>query len=219
MPYLDAPWSIDQGTGETFEAHQWVPELDRVGWIQRDSGLTFRSFWEFDATASRTDLEVAARTSAPVRDDYLTLLGRDAGSIQRDGLFYMNGIERLKASPNDETADQVVERMHHFGFTSAGWAPEIGGPPPQMSPRPWKRVMEWLFGLVAKAAAALTRAADFLSALVADGQGISAVAVGVMPPSIGVELSADLFRDAPAWDQVHVFLTNMQAEISATVLA
>jgi hypothetical protein len=59
-------------------------------------------------------------------------------------------VERLKNAPSDATADAVVEQMLALGFVSASWPEAVGGPPPHESPRPVRRVLNWLFELAAK---------------------------------------------------------------------
>jgi hypothetical protein len=61
---------------------------------------------------------------------YLSVLGADLGSVQRDNFFYTNFVEQLKQSPDDATADKVVRTMEELGFASVKWPASVGGPPP-----------------------------------------------------------------------------------------
>jgi hypothetical protein len=218
MPYLDADWNRNvDGPPDIFQAHLWVPERDWEGWKHRGLGLSLRDMWERDRAVAPSELDHLSSLSHENREAYLGVLGKDLGSIQRDCLYYMNWVEQLKQSHDDTTADKVVETMQEFGFISAEWPPDAGGPPLQASPRPWRGVLNWLMANLAKAGKIILKIADFLIGTLVGGPGVSAVAVGAFPPSLGVEISTDLFRDRPAWVAVHRFLENVQNEIASKV--
>lgn len=220
MPYLDGEWRRYRDPGEPPEvipAGLWVPERHWDEWRDRQEGLSFRRLWDRKGVIEPADLEELASLSHTDRERHLSALGRDLGSVQRDNLFYTNFLEQLKRSPDDSTADNVVHTMVGLGFASAGWDETIGGPPPHMSPRPWKRVLDWLLKNLAKVGKFIRDAAAFLAATLRDElSGLSvAISLGVVPmPSLGVELSTSLLKDAPAWTAVQRFLENVEDEFA-----
>src|SRR5688572_1484860 len=122
MPYLDRNWII--GT-EQLHAGVWVPERNWDRWQRRAASLAPGQLpW-------RTELNPSPLP--PMPDESLTVLAGDIVSAQRDALVYGNLIERLKNSPSDAIADEVVDHMQTLGFASASWPEAVGGPPPHES--------------------------------------------------------------------------------------
>ena len=154
MPYLDQPWQAPEGF---FPLGEWVPEVDRRGWIDRHSDLPYAS-WVKREGLTPGDLSYL-QTLQPQRDErlkYLEALGADIGSVQRDGFLYANFLEQLKQAipaltgdtAADQIADNIVERMKTMRLTSANLDEELGEPPPPQSPRPWRAVINWLSRLL-----------------------------------------------------------------------
>jgi hypothetical protein len=146
-------------------------------------------------------------------------LARDMASAQRDGLFYFNALERLKNEPNDTVADEVIDRLKDLGFMSISLAlPEAaGGPPPAMSPRPFKKVLEWLIHQIAKVGKFLLDAAAFITARLYD-LGLQAVAVQVpWPPQVSIEFAPSVLREPEPWRKVKEFLDEYLDELGKKV--
>jgi hypothetical protein len=223
MPYLDGNWTESRADGTTVEvakAGVWVPERDREGWLVRADGLEFAYKWREKGIRPGEEPYRLPPTASLLTDAdrarYLNVLGADLGSVRRDNFFYTNFLEQLKQSPNDNTADRVVATMRDLDFASFKWPETIGGPPPHQSPLPWRGVMKWLMGLIAKASAFVLKVADFISGvLIGGGLGVSAVAVsaGLTGPDIGIEVSADLFNGR-FWLPVRQFLDNIYEEFA-----
>lgn len=158
MPYVEKPWPPAD-----FREGDWVPEIDPPRWADRHRSLPHAS-WVKQEGLTDSDAGYLKNLTPPTPSSpgepletnewlsYLTTLGADIGSVQRDGYFYANFLEQLKqAAPvsvgdaaADEVADNVVERMKTMGFTSANLPEQYGGPPERKSLRPWKGVMKWL---------------------------------------------------------------------------
>jgi hypothetical protein len=185
--------------------------LERLAQSWDEPPLSYR--WREETV--RSGEEPYGRTPHPARwaDDneverYLVGLGEDLASVQRDNFFYTNFVEELKQSPDDATADKVIRTMEELGFASVTWPEAVGGPPPHHSPRPWRSVLKWLIGLMAKASAFILKVADFISGvLIGGGLGVSAVTVsaGITGPKIGFEVSPDLFNGR-FWLPIRQFL-------------
>jgi hypothetical protein len=219
MPYLDADWEREPEPGyppERVQAGVWVPERHWDEWKRRREGLSFGEVWVRQGLIPRGQLGGLAWLSEEDRERHLIALGRDLGSVQRDGFFYGNFLEQLKRSPDDTTADKVVDTMIELGFTSPRWLPTIGGPPLGKSPRLWKDVLDWLLRNLAKVGKFILNAADVLVATLAEElRTLSAVAVGAVPlPSLGVEFSMELFQKESAWTAVHKCLENLHDEFA-----
>jgi hypothetical protein len=219
MPYLDADWYWQPEPGyEPEKVHKgiWVPERHWNEWRGRREGLSLREVWIRQGLIPREQLEQLTRLSEEDRERHLIALGRDLGSVQRDGFFYGNFLEQLKRSPDDTTADKVVDTMIELDFASPGWHPKIGGPPLGKSPRSWKGVLDWLLKNLAKVGKFILNAADVLVAtLTEELRTLSAVAVGAVPlPSLGVEFSMELFQKESAWTAVHKYLDNLHEEFA-----
>jgi hypothetical protein len=211
MPYLDAAWiKPNEVTPEPIPKGLWVPERDWAGWKRRGEGLAHRAMWDRDREVTRAELQQLGSLADDTLTLYLSVLGQDLGSVQRDSLFYLNSLEKLKLSQDTDTADTVVEAMEKLGFASAKWLPDAGGPPPKQSPRAVDRVLNWLLGLLAKVGKMILRIADVLVASL-ERYGVDvAVNIGAFPPSIGVDVSTTLFKQEVIWTAVHGFLTSAQ---------
>ena len=223
MPFLDEAWDTvswewrGELEPEVVPAGLWVPERDWEGWKARGSGLSYREMWDRDRVVAREELEQLASMSDESREVYLKVLGQDLGSVQRDNLFYSNWMEQLKHSPNESTADAVVDAMTQLRFTSAAWEGKPGGPPPGQSPRPFDRTLNWLLGLLVKVGRMILKIADALVAMLSR-QGVDfGVAIGAFPPSFGVEVSTTLFQNSSVWDSLHRFLESAQLELGRAI--
>jgi hypothetical protein len=228
MAYLDEEWR-KPGEPEPLPEGLWVPEKDWDGWKSRGAGLSYRDVWTRDRVVTRTELGQLAGLSGENRDVYLSVLGHDLGSVQRDSLFYGNWVERLKQAlgeptpspPEVNAADKVFKAMEQLKFTSAegGDFPFPGGPPEGESPRPLEKMLNWMLQQLAKVGKMILKITDALIAMIAkDGVDLS-VGIGAFPPSFGVDVSTTLFRlqDNTVWDSLHRFLENAQAELSRAV--
>ena len=217
MAYLDGSWAAPDN--ECFAADEWVPDLDLAGWTKRGRGLPLRAAWatvsgptpkhiaEFDALGETAKLQ------------YLDLLGRDIASAQREQFFYRNALEQLKDNPDDKTADAVIDRLKLLGFTSVGFPDASGGPPRHESPRPFRKVLDWLLRQLAKVGRFLLNAVAVITASLHEF-GLSAVAVDLaLPPGLSVELPVNLFRDAARWPRAKKFLDGYLEETAQRVFA
>ena len=208
MPYLDRPYEIG-GEGvptEMVPKGTWVPERGWDRWQARAKGI--RTPW-------REDIQPASLPT-PLRIEAQAVLAADMASVERDGLIYTNLIERLKNSPSDKTADQVAEQMKALGLASAEWPETAGGPPSPESPRPFRKMLDWLFRLRAQVARFLLTCVNFVMTSLG---GVSAVAVGVLPPSVSFEFPSSLFNDPDAWDATWRFMDKLAAELGEPVFA
>lgn len=200
MPYLDREWMIED---ERLQAGTWVPERNWDRWSERAS---VRAPWRM-----RHDPEPTGRTRpsrVPTLDSAeLDALAADLGNAQRDRLFYANLIEQLKSNPSDAMADKVVEDMQTLGFASASWPEAVGGPPPHQSPRPWRRVLSWLFQKIAAAGKFVLRCIEFASAsLTMLGVSTVSISFGLTGPSVGFSFTANLFDNWDNWVRARDFV-------------
>jgi hypothetical protein len=109
--------------------------------------------------------------------------------------------------------------MHSLGLASAEWPAAVGGPPPRQSPRPFRKVLDWLMGLMGKVWRILLACVDAIRSSLA-ALGISAVAINVSwPPGVGFELSTELISVADNWNNAARFFDEMAAEVRAEVFA
>lgn len=219
MPYLDGNWMSDR---DEIPAGMWIPETNWDRWSSRGRDRPLRQLWDREPEPyAAPDLWESefAKLRESEQDKYLEILGRDIGSVQRDGLFYSNFVERLKNSPSDSLADEIVNRMQTLGFVSAMWPYAVGGPPPHESPRPWKTVLDWLLKLLSKVGKFLLNAVAFTTVTLRH-LGLSAVAVSVgWPLSVSFEFPPDLFRDPPTWNRARMFLDNILTEMGDKAFA
>ena len=208
MPYLDRNWII--GTEELY-AGVWVPERNWDRWQRRAANVAPGQLpW-------RTELNPTP--PPPLSEESLTVLAGDIVSAQRDALVYGNLVERLKNSPTDATADEVVEHMQTLGFASASWPEPVGGPPPHDSPRPFRRVLDWLLGLAAKAARFLLTCVECAMASLAL-LGVTAVAVGISwAPEVSFEFPTDVDTRQQEWQRARKFLDDMLTELQQKVFS
>jgi hypothetical protein len=210
MPYLEREWMI--GT-EKVHAGAWVPERNWDRWQRRAAAsapgeLSWRS-------------EPNPSPPPTLSDASLTVLAGDIVSAQRDALVYGNLIERLKNSPSDATAGEVVEQMQTLGFVSASWPEAVGGPPAAQSPRPFRRVLDWLLGLAAKVARFLLSCVECAMASLAS-LGVTAVALGVSwAPEVSFEFPTDMHTPErhEEWRRARQFLDDMLTELDQKVFS
>jgi hypothetical protein len=203
MPYLDRSHEIN---GEAVPKGTWVPERSWDRWQERAKGI--RAPW-------REDIQPESLPK-PLRIDAQAVLAADMASVERDGLLYTNLIERLKNSPSDTTADQVVSDMERLGLATAKWPEDVGGPPSPESPRPFKKVLDWLFRLRAQVTKFLVNCVNFVMTSL---KSVSAVAVGVWPPSVSFDFPSQLFDDPEAWDATWRFMDKMTIELGEPMFA
>jgi hypothetical protein len=203
MPYLERKHVIDD---EVIPEGTWVPEHGWDRWQERAKGI--RAPW-------REDMKPESLPK-PLRVEAQAVLAADMASVQRDGFIYANLIEQLKNSPNDRTADKVVGQMKALGLASATWPEPAGGPPAPKSARPFKKVLDWLFRLRAQVTRFLMNTVNFVMTSL---DSVSAVAVGVVPPSVSFEFPSSLFDDPQAWDRTWGFLDKVTAESGEPVFA
>lgn len=150
----------------------------------------------------------------------MRVLAGDIISAQGDAFLYANLVERLKNSPSDATADEVVDQMTTLGLASAGWPEAVGGPPPHQSPRPWRKVLDWLRRMAAGVAGFLLRCVE-AAGVSLHRAGVTAVAVGVSfpVPDVSFEFSTDVFARPQEWQQARDFLEGMLTELREKVFS
>ena len=217
MPYLKSDWML--GT-TVLAAGTWVPERNWDRWQDRAVGVPEHLLgWRRDpqwgipgGPISQPPEELPANA--------MTVLAGDIVSAQGDALLYSNFIERLKNSPSDTTADEVVDQMLTLGLTSAGWPEAVGGPPPHESPRPWRRVLDWLKKLAADVAGFLLRCVESAGATLRVA-GVTAVAVNVSWPwpQVSFEFPTDIFSRHAEWQKAREFLQQMLTELRQKVFS
>jgi alkylation response protein AidB-like acyl-CoA dehydrogenase len=154
-------------------------------------------------------------------ENCLDVLAGDIVSVQLDALVYRNLIERLKNSPSDATADEVVDQMQTLGFASSSWPEAVGGPPPHESPRPFRRVLDWLLRLAAKAAEILLNIVECAGATLASC-GVTAVVISMSwHPEVGFEFPTNLFSGERhgEWQQARRFLAKISTELGQKVFS
>jgi hypothetical protein len=220
MPYLDGDWTgVEDGMTKTIApAGLWIPEKGWEQWKGRGTDLPLREKWETKGIIPRSELDQLALLSDEDRRRYLDVLGKDLGSVQRDGFFYTNFTEQLKQSPDDATAEKIINTMEEIGFTSVKWHHSIGGPPPHESFRGWKRVLNWLIRNMAKAGQIILNIAEFLAGVLS-GLGIAAVTVAAAAPlpQVGIDIPTDLFNNRNVWTDIRQFLENAQVTFAEGV--
>ncbi|HEY1347168.1 MAG TPA: hypothetical protein VGF54_19445 [Streptosporangiaceae bacterium] len=218
MAYLDQAYQFPGDTTPTL-AGTWVPELNWRDWEERGASLTLREAWTSLDGLTAEQVADFDRMPEYLQKQHLADLGRDMASAQRDGLFYFNALERLKNEPNDTVADEVIDHMKDLGFTGAGLPEEVGGPPPGRSPRPFRKVMEWLIRQIAKVGKFLLNAVAFITTRLYD-LGLSAVSLQIgWPPAVSFEFPPGLFRDNPRWSKAKELVENYFTELEQKVLA
>jgi hypothetical protein len=212
MPYLDGPWTMD---AELLPAGTWVPERNWDRWLKRELEVPSQDRQLLSWRRERA----ATSMLPPLPDSCLAVLAGDIVSAQRDGLLYSNLIKRLKLAPSDATADEVIEQMKTLGLASADWPENVGGPPRRESPRPFRKVLDWLLGLLAKVARFLLNCVSFVMTTLTD-LGISAVAVGLSwQPSVSFEFPPELAKDPVTWPRVRAFFDQVLAELDEKVFS
>lgn len=212
MPYLDRPWMIND---VELERGTWVPERNQERWDRRAFDIGPDQLpWRREQLPANPPSGTRPRLSATE----LAVLAADMVSAQRDAFIYANLFERLKDSPDDETADGVVEQMRTLGFASADWPAAVGGPPPRQSPRPFRKVLDWLLKLAAQVTRFLLNAAEYVMTSLPDV--VSAVAVEVsVAPGVSLEFPTSLINRPVDWQRARVFLDAKIAELSAGMFA
>jgi hypothetical protein len=216
MPYLDHAVHFSGDPSPT-PAGTWVPEVNRQDWVQRGADLSLRDAWTSES--GPTPLQMANFDQLPeyLQQKHYKVLARDMASAQRDGLFYFNTLERLKSEPNDTIAGEVIDRLKDLGFMSIGLREEDGGPPPARSPRPFRKVLEWLIQQLAKVGKFLLNAAAFITARLHD-LGLSAVAVNIgWPPAVSIEFAPSVLRHPPHWNKAKEFFDSFLEELGDKV--
>jgi hypothetical protein len=208
MPYLERKWIIDS---DELQAGLWVPERNWDRWKQRAANVPPGELpWR---------LEQPPSPSPQLSEEHLTVLAGDIVSAQRDALIYANLIECLKNSPSDTTADEVVERMQTLGLTSASWPEVVGGPPRHQSPRPFRRILDWLLRLAAKVARFLLTCVECAMASLALLR-VTAVAVGISwMPQVSFEFPTDMHTKPEEWRRARKFLGDMLTELQEKVFS
>jgi hypothetical protein len=227
MPYPDE--SQERPTQERPDPDLWVPEMDRSGWDDRHDGLSHDVWIKRDGLTpdALTTLQLLAPNE---KLKHLVALGGDIGSVQRDGFLYANFLEQLKQTAplsendTDETAannaaDDVVNRMKTMGLTSAHWDEKDGGPPKGASPRPWRSVADWLWGLLNKVGRFLVDSIEAFMALARDllldaqsHQPAIAFSASI-PPAIEFEISIAYFTDRNKWSILKDFINAILKEM------
>jgi hypothetical protein len=218
MPYLDLDWMV--GT-TPLPAGTWVPERNWDRWQTRAKNAPGEELkWRLDP--ENWTLPTAGAPDSPednLSERALSILAGDIVSAQRDALIYSNLIDRLKDSPSDATADEVVDEMLTLGLASAGWPEAVGGPPPHQSPRPWRAVLYWLIKLAAKATKFLFTGVESVGATFAT-MGISAFAVEIsLVPKVSIEIPTEIFRQDEQWRKAKQFLSGMISELGEKVFS
>jgi hypothetical protein len=131
----DGPWND----------REWIPELGRKPWRERDNERPLRRSWTRREGPTPADLVELSQLPLEERLRHLWALGSDIGSVQRDGLLYANLLEQLKnavgedEAHNDAAADNAVARMKAWRLSSAEMPSDVGGPPQPASPLPWRK--------------------------------------------------------------------------------
>jgi hypothetical protein len=209
MPYLAHDWMI--GT-EVVKKGTWVPERNWDDWQKRAQNIPADDqVWRRDTPLTSPPPPFPADSPA------VWVLAGDLASAQRDGFIYTNMLERLKSSPSDTTADEVVEQMQALGLASASWPEAVGGPPSHESPRPIRKLMDWLLGLIGKVAKFLAKCVNYVMTSL---DNVQAVAVGVsLPPSVSFEFPASMFKSPEQWQNTWPFIDKMVAELSTQVFS
>jgi hypothetical protein len=208
MPYVEKEMMIDS---ERLEPGTWVPERNWDRWQHRGMAVPGPLLWRHDVPMTSPP--------GPLPRASLAVLAADIADAQRDAFIYTNFIERLKTEPSDTRADDVVKQMKTLGLRNASWSEDAGGPPPGESPRPFGKVLDWLFRLVAKVSKFLLNCVNFVMTSLSP-LGVSAVAVGIsLPPSVSFEFPPSLFQNAPAWTRVREFLDGVVRELDQNVFA
>ena len=212
MPYLEGNWMI--GT-ELVEKGRWVPERNWDRWRDRARHIpTNDQVWRQDTPL--TSLPQRLPDDGPDDTPAVLVVAGDMASAQRDGFIYANMLERLKASPNDTTADEIVEQMQALGLASASWPEGIGGPPAHESPRPIRKMIDWFLTLMGKVTKFLLKCVNYVMTSL---DNVSAVAVGVsLPPSVSFEFPASMFEDTEQWRIAWRFIDTMVAEFNVEVV-
>jgi hypothetical protein len=218
MPYLKHDWMI--GT-ELVKKGTWVPERSWERWRDRARHIPADDqVWRQDTPL--TSLPQRFSDNSPDSDDSpddmpaVLVVAADMASAQRDGFIYANMLERLKTSPNDTTADEIVERMQALGLASASWPEGVGGPPAHESPRPIRKMIDWFLTLMGKVTKFLLKCVNYVMTSL---ENVSAVAVGVsLPPSVSFEFPASMFEDTEQWHIAWRFIDTMVAEFNVEVV-
>ena len=211
----------------------WLPERQFQRWQARGVNLPLRDSWLQEGGPEDWEMDSLRQGAETQRSAYLEALGANVGSVQRDGLFYINLLEELKnsigsnESSNDMAADRVVERMKILGFASCSYSETQGGPPQGQSPRPWRKVLDWLLGLQAQVIEFFTSAAEAFRTLLDDfarnlNTTLPGIAVGILPPSVGLEFGVDVFLSPAvrtAYRTFEVFDGRVQCLVRAMIAA
>jgi hypothetical protein len=109
--------------------------------------------------------------------------------------------------------------MLTLGFASATWEEDVGGPPKSESPRPFKKVLDWLFRLAAKVAKFVWSCVECAMASLAL-LGISKVAVGVSwVPQVSFEFPTNIHTQQQEWQRARNFLNDMLNELHQKVFS
>jgi hypothetical protein len=208
MPYVKRDWMI--GT-ELVKQGTWVPERNWHGWQDRAKHIPADDqVWRKDTPLT----SLPPRFSDDSSDDTPAVLvvAGDMASAQRDGFLYANMLERLKTSPNDRTADEIVEQMRALGLASGSWPELVGGPPTHESPRPFRKMVDWFLSLMGKVTKCLLKCVNYVMTSL---DNVSAVAVGVsLPPSVSFEFPASMFDSTEQWHTAWRFIDTMVAEFN-----
>jgi hypothetical protein len=77
-------------------------------------------------------------------------------------------------------------------------------------------MLDWLFRLRAQVAKFLMNCVNFVMTSL---DSVSAVAVGILPPSVSFEFPSSLFNDPEAWDTSWRFMEKMTAELGEPMFA
>ena len=213
MPYLDQDHRFESLNPDQIRKGTWVPETNREAWEQRGLSLSLRDAWRTDKGPTLQQMADFDKLSETARQEHYKALARDMASAQRDGLFYFNALERLKNEPKDAVADEVINCLRDLGFMSIGLLEEAGGPPRGQSPRPARKVLDWLIQQLAKVGKFLLTAAAFITNRLYD-LGLSAVAVSIgWSPQVSIEFAPHVLRDPPRWRKAKEFFDNFLDEL------
>lgn len=219
MPYLDQDHTFTESDHPgPFRKGTWVPETNREAWEQRGLSLSLRDAWTTDRGPTLQQMADFDKLSETARQEHYKALARDMASAQRDGLFYFNALEQLKNQPDDTVAGKVIDRLQKLGFMSIDLQEEAGGPPQGNSPRPVKKVLNWLIQQLAKVGKFLLNAAAFITNRLYD-LGLSAVAVSIgWSPQVSIEFAPHVLRDPPRWRKAKEFFDSFLDELGDKVL-